>query len=121
MVIDEGQKVKADRSGELTALLKSYLEASRFGRGTAGSSSAECGIVILANIDRDENKRPLHEAIGLFRDFPNFLRKTAFGDRFAGLLPGWDLPRITEYPNSCLGLKGDIFGEILHSLRSDIS
>ena len=122
VVIDEAQKVKGDRSGELTALLKSYLEAGRFGRGTAGSVSAESGIVILANIDLDENRRPLHEVIGLFRDFPNFLRETAFLDRFSGLLPGWDLPRITkDTPSICHGLKGDIFGEILHLMRGDIS
>jgi ATP-dependent Lon protease len=122
VVIDEAQKVKGDKSGELTALLKSYLEAGRFGRGSAGSIAAEAGIVILANIDLDENKKPLHEAIGLFRYFPNFLRETAFLDRFSGLLPGWDLPRISkDTPSICYGLKGDIFGEILHMLRADIS
>ncbi len=122
VVIDEAQRVKGDKSGELTALLKSYLEAGRFGRGSAGSITAEAGIVILANIDLDENKRPMHEVIGLFRDFPNFLRETAFLDRFSGLLPGWDLPRISkDTPSVCLGLKGDIFGEILHLLRMDIS
>jgi len=122
IVIDEAQKVRGDRSGELTALMKSYLEAGKFGRGSAGSVSAEAGIVILANIDLDENKRPLHEVIGLFRDFPNFLRETAFLDRFSGLLPGWDLPRVSkETPSICLGLKGDIFGEIMHMLRNDIS
>lgn len=122
VVIDEAQKVKGDRSGELTALLKSYLEAGRFGRGSASSVTSESGIVILANIDLDEHKRPLHETIGLFRDFPNFLRETAFLDRFSGLLPGWDLPKIRKFsPASCFGLKGDIFGEILHMLRSEIS
>ena len=122
VVIDEAQKVKGDKSGELTALLKSYLEAGRFGRGSSGSITAEAGIVILANIDLDENKRPLHEVIGLFRDFPNFLRETAFLDRFSGLLPGWDLPRISkDTPSICYGLKGDIFGEILHMIRADIS
>lgn len=122
VVIDEAQKVKADSSGELTALLKSYLEAGRFGRGSAGSITAEAGIVILANIDLDQNRRPLNEDIGLFRIFPNFLRETAFIDRFSGLLPGWDLPRISKKtPSISLGLKGDIFGEILHTLRGDIS
>ena len=43
VVIDEAQKVKGDRSGELTALLKSYLEAGRFGRGSAGSITSEAG------------------------------------------------------------------------------
>lgn len=122
VVIDEAQKVKGDKSGELTALLKSYLEAGRFGRGSSGSISSEAGIVILANIELDESKHPIHEVIGLFRDFPNFLRETAFLDRFSGLLPGWDLPRISkETPSVCFGLKGDIFGEILHMLRADIS
>jgi ATP-dependent Lon protease len=122
VVIDEAQKVKADTSGELTALLKSYLEAGRFARGSASSTNAEAGLVMLANIDLDQNKRPLNEQVGLFRVFPNFLRETAFIDRFSGLLPGWDLPRISkDTPSRTIGLKGDIFGEILHSLRSDIS
>ncbi len=122
VVIDEAQKVKADASGELTALLKSYLEAGRFARGSASSINAEAGLVMLANIDLDQNKRPLNDQVGLFRVFPNFLRETAFIDRFSGLLPGWDLPKICkETPSKTIGLKGDIFGEILHSLRSDIS
>lgn len=122
VVIDEAQKVKGDSSGELTALLKSYLESGRFGRGSAGSITAEAGLVILANIELDQAKRPINEQIGLFRVFPNFLRETAFIDRFSGLLPGWDLPRISKAtPSRSIGLKGDIFGEILHSLRSDIS
>ena len=122
VVIDEAQKVRPDSSGELTALLKSYLEAGVFGRGSAGSIPAEAGIVMLANIDLDQHKRPINEQIGLFRVFPNFLRETAFIDRFSGLLPGWELPRITKAtPSKSIGLKGDIFGEILHKIRRDIS
>jgi ATP-dependent Lon protease len=122
VVIDEAQKVKPDSSGELTALLKSYLEAGKFARGSASSINAEAGLVMLANIDLDQNKRPLFDEVGLFRIFPNFLSETAFLDRFSGLLPGWDLPRISkDTPSKTIGLKGDIFGEILHSLRSDIS
>jgi len=122
VVIDEAQKVKADTSGELTAILKSYLESGRFGRGSSGTIAAEAGIALLANIDIDENRKPINEEIGIFRSFPNFLRETAFIDRFSGLLPGWYLPRITKNtPSRCLGFKGDIFGEILHSLRADIT
>uniref|UniRef100_UPI0032171C42 BREX system Lon protease-like protein BrxL n=1 Tax=uncultured Draconibacterium sp. TaxID=1573823 RepID=UPI0032171C42 len=121
VVIDEAQKVKGDSSGELTALLKTYLESGKFGKGTASAVSAEAGIVILANIELDENKKPLNEIKGLFKVFPNFLQETAFIDRFSGFLPGWDLPRVTkETPSKFIGLKGDIFGEILHKLRHDI-
>jgi len=122
VVIDEAQKVKSDSSGELTALLKSYLESGRFGRGSASSITAEAGIVLLANIELDRQQRPLNEETGLFRMFPNFLRETAFIDRISGLLPGWELPKIRkDTPSKSLGLKGDIFGEILHLLRGDIS
>ncbi len=122
VVIDEAQKVKTDSSGELTALLKSYLESGKFGRGSAGSITSEGGIALLANIDIDENRLPVNNEIGLFRTFPNFLRETAFIDRLQGLLPGWELPRITKNtPSNSYGFKGDIFGEILHSLRSDVS
>ena len=121
VVIDEAQKVKSDSSGELTALLKSYLESGKFGRGSAGSVSAESGIVLLANIDIDENRKPLGEEYGLFRKFPNFLKETAFIDRFSGILPGWELPRIDKNsPSNSLGFKGDIFAEILHNIRNDI-
>jgi len=122
VVIDEAQKVRGDSSGELTALLKSYLESGRFGRGSAGSITSEAGLVMLANIELDEHRRPSNENIGLMRTFPNFLRETAFIDRFSGLLPGWDLPRVTkDTPSSSIALKGDIFGEILHMIRNDIS
>ncbi len=122
VVIDEAQKVKTDSSGELTALLKSYLESGKFGRGSSGVINAEAGIVLLANIEIDENRKPVNNDIGLFRNFPNFLTETAFVDRFSGLLPGWELPRISkETPSKFLGLKGDIFGELLHLLRNDIS
>ncbi|GAK60184.1 hypothetical protein U27_00075 [Candidatus Vecturithrix granuli] len=122
VVIDEAQKVKTDSSGELTALLKSYLESGKFGRGSASSISAEAGLVLLANLDLDEQRRPISEEVGIFRTFPNFLRETAFIERFSGLLPGWYLPRISKNtPSQAIGFKGDIFGEILHSLRSDIS
>jgi len=122
VVIDEAQKVKTDSSGELTALLKSYLESGKFGRGASGSINAEAGLVLLANIEIDENREPINNEIGLFRNFPNFLTETAFVDRFSGLLPGWNLPRINKNtPSECIGLKGDIFGELLHLLRDDIS
>lgn len=122
VVIDEAQKVKADSSGELTALLKSYLESGKFGRGTASEITAEAGIVLLANIEMDNTRQPINRDIGLFRDFPNFLQEPAFIDRLSGLLPGWFLPRISnDTPSKDLGLKGDVFGELLHTLRSDIS
>jgi len=122
VVLDEAQKVKGDSSGELTALLKTYLESGKFGKGSASAVTAESGIVILANIELDKNKNPLNEDKGFFIVFPNFLRETAFIDRFSGFLPGWYLPRISKNtPSKYMGLKGDIFGEIMHKMRNDLT
>ena len=122
VVLDEAQKVKGDSSGELTALLKTYLESGKFGKGSASAVTADAGMVILANIELGENKQPINEFKGLFKVFPNFLRETAFIDRFSGFLPGWHLPRISKNtPSKYLGLKGDIFGEIMHKMRNDLT
>ena len=83
--------------------------------------TAECGFVMIGNISLDENHRPLHADDGLFNEIPNFMRETAFIDRLHGLIPGWDLPRVTkDTPSKYLGFKGDFFSEILHLLRKDI-
>jgi len=122
IVLDEAQKLKTDSSGEVGAMLKSYLESGKFTRLGSGTVLAEASLAILANIDLDDNRQPLHYDAGLVRGFPNFVSETAFVDRFTGLLPGWDLPRITaDTPSASVGFKGEIFGEVLHSLRLDVS
>lgn len=118
VVLDEVQSVTGDSTGELVAGLKVYLESGRFSRGnTAGTS--EAGLVLLGNIQLDEYRRPIHCDTGIFSHFPNFLRETAYIDRLHGLLPGWELPRVTrQTPSSCIGFKGDFFSEVLHQLRA---
>jgi len=64
----------------------------------------------------------MHSDRGIFNEFPNFLRETAFIDRIHGLLPGWELPRVTrQTPSRCIGFKGDFFSEVLHQLRVSTS
>src|SRR5260370_33578941 len=65
VVIDEAQKVKADTSGELTALLQSYLEDGPSARGSASSINAAAGLVMLGNGDLDDTKRRLNREIRL--------------------------------------------------------
>lgn len=118
VVLDEIQSVNDDSTGELVAGLKVYLESGRYSRGNT-SGTAECGLVLLGNILLDEDRKPMHSDRGIFSEFPNFLRETAFVDRLHGLLPGWELPRVTKQtPSCCMGFKGDFFSEVLHQLRS---
>lgn len=121
IVLDEVQSVQGDSAGELVAGLKVYLESGRFSRGNT-MGTAEAGFVMLGNITLDENRNPLYLEEGLFKEIPNFLQETAFVDRIHGLLPGWELPRISkDTPTQYLGLKGDFFSEVLNRLRGDVT
>jgi len=120
VVLDEVQSVRGDSAGELNAMLKVYLESGKFSRGKT-EATAESGFVMLANIALDERRIPINLEKGIFKEFPNFLRETAFIDRLHGIIPGWYLPRVSQdTPSIYLGFKGDLFAEILHSLRKDL-
>ena len=117
IVLDEVQSIRGDSAGELIAGLKVYLESGRYSRGST-MGTAEASFVMLGNLLLDENKQPIHQEDGLFREIPNFLQETAFLDRIHGLIPGWEMERVTkDTPSRSLGFKGDFFSEVLHVMR----
>ncbi len=117
VVFDEAQSISFNNPGEIIGVLKDYLESGSFARGGVQKVEANAGLMILANIPLDENKRPRHE--NLFSELPEFLRETAFIDRIHGILPGWELPRIEQsFIATGLGFKADYFGDVLHHLRT---
>lgn len=118
VVVDEIQKIQTDAAGEAMAGLKMYLESGRYRRATGDMGTSEAGFVMLGNITLTDERRPLYQTEGLFKELPSALQESAFIDRIHGLLEGWFMPRITKNtPSRMLGLKGDFFGEILHELR----
>lgn len=120
IVFDEIQSIAGDSSGELIAQLKVFLESGKFSRGKTEATS-EAGFVMLGNITLDANHLPVHTDDGIFNEIPNFLRETAFIDRLHGIIPGWEMPRVSkDTPSHHLGLKGDFFAEVLHQLRKEI-
>lgn len=117
IVLDEVQSIRGDSAGELVAGLKVFLESGRYSRGNT-MGTAEAGFVMLGNITLDEHKTPIHLHEGLFQEIPNFLQETAFVDRIHGLIPGWEMERVTEdTPSKSMGFKGDFFSEVLHVMR----
>lgn len=117
IVLDEVQSIQGDSAGELIAGLKVYLEAGRYSRGST-MGTAEASFVLLGNITLDENRQPVYQEEGLFREIPNFLQETAFLDRIHGLIAGWEMERVTkDTPSKSLGFKGDFFSEVLHVMR----
>jgi ATP-dependent Lon protease len=120
VVFDEVQSIVGDASGELIAELKVYLESGKFSRGKT-AATADAGLVMLGNISLNTYHTPLSFRTSIFQEIPNFLQETAFIDRIHGIVPGWELPRVSkETPSRCLGFKGDFFSEVLHRLRRDI-
>lgn len=118
VVVDEIQKIQTDAAGEAMAGLKMYLESGRYRRATGDMGTSEAGFVMLGNITLTEERRPLYQTEGIFKELPSALQESAFIDRIHGLLEGWFMPRITKNtPSQMLGFKGDFFGEVLHELR----
>jgi ATP-dependent Lon protease len=120
VVFDEIQSIAGDSAGELIAGLKVYLESGRFSRGKT-EATAEAGFVMLGNITIDATGQPAYLEESIFAEIPNFRQDTAFIDRLHGIVPGWDMPRVSRNtPSKSLGLKGDFFAEVLHRMRREV-
>jgi len=118
VILDEIQTIKLSNEGEIVGALKGYLESGEF-RVMGFHGSSDAGFVILGNIPIDEDGQPRDE--NCFLELPGWLNghdATALLDRFHGLVPGWELPRI-ESSSLCqsFALRADYFGEVLYALR----
>lgn len=119
VVLDEVQSLTFDKPDEVIGPLKNYLASGRYNRAGFADISSDCSLVMLANIQLDEQLQPRNED-NLIAELPNFFAETAFLDRFAGILPGWKIPKFQrEMTASQVGLKMDFFGEALLGLRQD--
>lgn len=118
VVLDEVQTIRFSNEGEIVGALKGYLEQGEF-RVMQYKGTADASFALLANIPLTGAAKPRDQE--LFRTLPNWLQgagATALLDRFHGLLPGWELRKISQ---DCLcdgmTLRADYFGEVLHELR----
>lgn len=119
VVLDEVQSLSFDNPDEVIGPLKNYLASGRYNRSGFQDIASDCSLVMLANIELDEYLNPRNEE-HLVADLPQFFGETAFLDRFAGIIPGWRIPKFRrEMAASQVGLKMDFFGEALLALRQD--
>jgi len=123
VVLDEVQTLKLKEEGEIIGAFKGFLESGEFRvMGFAGNS--EASFALLANIPIGTDGKPVLSKgrLGCYFDtLPQWLHgqdATALLDRFHGLIPGWELPRIThQHLVDGIGLRADYLSEILHALR----
>jgi ATP-dependent Lon protease len=119
VVLDEVQSLTFEDPDEVIGPLKNYLASGRYNRSGFQDIASDCSLVMLANIELDAYLRPRNPDY-LVVDLPKFFGETAFLDRFAGIIPGWEIPKFKrEMAASTVGLKMDFFGEALLSLRRD--
>ncbi|MFN6484113.1 MULTISPECIES: BREX system Lon protease-like protein BrxL [unclassified Nostoc] len=119
VVLDEVQSLTFDNPEEVIGPLKNYLASGRYNRSGFADISSDCGLVMLANIELDEQLQPRNED-NLMANLPKFFAETALLDRLSGIIPGWKIPKFQrEMVAPQVGLKMDFFGEALLSLRQD--
>lgn len=120
VVLDEVQTAKFEDPAQIVGGLKGYLANGLITRGGLHEIPADAGFVLLANITLDEQLRPVKSPV--VSELPAFLQESAFIDRIRGLIPGWELPKLTSASFAQgIGLKADYFGNILIALRDDLS
>ena len=118
VVLDEIQTIRFTDEGEIVGALKGYLEQGEF-RVMQYRGTSDAGFVLLANIPIAANTEP--KDADLFKTLPKWLKgpsATALIDRFNGLIPGWEIQKISK-ASLCDGvaLMADYFGEVLHAIR----
>ncbi|VXD12792.1 BREX system Lon protease-like protein BrxL [Planktothrix paucivesiculata] len=119
VVLDEVQSLTFDNPDEIIGPLKTYLANGRYNRSGFADIASDCSLALLGNIELNEYLRPKNE-YNLMANLPNFFSETALLDRFAGILPGWEIPKFQgDMIADQIGLKMDFFGEVLLSLRKD--
>ncbi|MBC1218531.1 BREX system Lon protease-like protein BrxL [Nostoc sp. UCD121] len=119
VVLDEVQSLTFDNPEEVIGPLKNYLASGRYNRSGFADISSDCGLVMLANIELDDQLEPRNED-NLIANLPKFFAETALLNRLSGIIPGWKIPKFQkEMIASQVGLKMDFFGEVLLSLRQD--
>jgi ATP-dependent Lon protease len=120
VVLDEVQTLKFSYPEEIIGGLKGYLANGRLSRGGLHETSSDCSLVLLANIILNERQVPIRDI--LIEELPEFLQETAFLDRMRGIIPGWQVPKLGSgaFANG-VGLKADFFGDVLLSLRNDLT
>ena len=120
VVLDEVQTLKFEKPEEIVGGLKGFLANGRLTRGGLYETSSPASLVMLANIQLDNEQRPINTP--LVKELPEFLRETAFLDRLRGIIPGWKVRKLSSDSFAQgIGLKSDFFGDALLALREDIT
>jgi ATP-dependent Lon protease len=121
VVFDEVSKVRFPNPDEMMGKLKDYMESGVFERGDKKAVS-DASLVFMGNISVEMVSEGYIPVEDLTYVLPEPMRDSAFIDRVHGLIPGWELPKISQakyHLSKGYGIASDYFAEALHSMRKE--
>jgi ATP-dependent Lon protease len=121
VVFDEVSKVRFPNPDEMMGKLKDYMESGVFERGDKKVTS-DASLVFMGNIAVEMGPEGYVPVEDLTYVLPQPMRDSAFIDRVHGLIPGWELPKISQtkyHLSKGYGIASDCFAEALHSMRKE--
>ena len=117
MAIDEIQTISCSDMGDMRSVLKTYMEDGVY-HGDAWTGTADAGIVLLGNIEKEK----MNEYDEMFTELPYLFRESALLERFHGFIKGWEIPRMHDDLKVCgFALNSEYFTSIMHMLRDDFN
>lgn len=121
VVFDEVSKVKFPNPDEMMGKLKDYMESGQYERGDKKVTS-DASLVFMGNVAVEMSAGGYVPVEDLTYVLPEPMRDSAFIDRIHGLLPGWELPKISQskyHLSKGYGIASDYFAEALHAMRKE--
>jgi ATP-dependent Lon protease len=121
VVFDEISKVRFPNPDEMMGKLKDYMESGMFERGDKKAPS-DASLVFMGNIQVEMGSEGYIPVEDLTYVLPEPMRDSAFIDRIHGLIPGWELPKISQskyHLSKGYGIASDYFAEAIHFMRKE--
>jgi ATP-dependent Lon protease len=121
VVFDEVSRVRFPNPEEMMGKLKDYMESGMYERGDKKVVS-DASLVFMGNVSVERQEEGYVPVEDLTYVLPEPMRDSAFIDRLHGLLPGWELPKISQskvHLSKGYGIASDFFAEVLHQMRKE--
>jgi ATP-dependent Lon protease len=121
VVFDEISKVRFSNPDEMMGKLKDYMESGMYERGDKNVMS-DSSLVFMGNIAVESSGSGYVPIEDLTYVLPEAMRDAAFIERIHGVVPGWELPKISQakyHLSKGYGIASDYFAEALHSMRKE--
>ena len=116
VAFDEIQTMKFVDPGQIQTALKDYMEFGEV-KGFDAKMEADAGIVVLGNVDAEK----FNTKLNMVEEINPMFRESATLDRFHGLIPGWEIPRMHQgLVADGWALNTEYFAEVLHLLRDEM-